>query len=80
MARPRLSKPQKELAAIIETEGGTIIDIRKGGNHLAVDYTFDHRHFFTQHIPHSTSLSPRWSKNFRAAVRQSKRPTTENPQ
>lgn len=76
----KLTKPQKELAAIIETEGGTIVDVRKGGPHLKVDYTFDHKHFFTQHIPYSSTLDRRWFCNFRRDVRKSKRSITENSQ
>lgn len=75
MARNRLTKPQKTLAAIIESEGGTIVDFRTGGSHLKVDYTFDHRHFFTQTMPYSSAIDRRWEANFRRDIRRSKNPT-----
>lgn len=73
MSRLKLTKPQKTLTAIIESEGGTIVDLRKGSNHLQCDYTFDHRHFFTQYLPYGDSLTRRWEHNFRSTVRKTKR-------
>lgn len=79
MQQPKLTKPQKELVAIIENEGGKVVDYKKGGNHLKVDYTFDDRHFFTQYIPFSSSLDRHWATTFRATVRRAKRQFTKDP-
>jgi hypothetical protein len=79
MSQLRLGKPQKALIAIIETEGGQILSTNKGGDHIAVDYTFDGRNTFTQRIPYgSKSVDQRWSLNFRTVVRKSKRQHLEN--
>ena len=79
MSRPRLGKPQKQLVAIIEAEGGTVLASRKGANHIALDFTFDKNHVLTQHIPYGTSMSPRWASNFRSEVRKCKRKLLETP-
>ena len=71
MAR-KLTKVQKVLVAIIESEGGRVIDTRQKTNHVACDYTFDGHHVFTQHMPRGGSVENRWEKNFRAAVRRAK--------
>ena len=68
----KLTKLQKVLTAIIETEGGRVLAVRNGTNHLACDYTFDNIHTFTQHAPRGGSVEHRWEKNFRAAVRRTK--------
>jgi hypothetical protein len=74
MGRLKIGKPVKELIAIIEAEGATIMGTRHGPNHIHVDYTFDHHLVHTQHLPRSGSHTgdARWSRNFRAAVRKTK--------
>ena len=72
MSRPRLGKPQKQLVAIIETEGGKVMAVRNDGIHIKVDFTFDKHHVFTQYLPHGKTSGGRWEKNFRAAVRRQK--------
>ena len=72
MSRPRLGKPQKQLVAIIETEGGTVVATRNKGVHIEVDFTFDRHQVFTQYLPHGKISGGRWEKNFRAAVRKQK--------
>ena len=79
MSQLKLTKPQRELVDLIEKEGGKIVDYKKGGNHLKVDFTFDDRHFFTQYIPFSSSLDRHWATTFRATVRRMKRQSTGNP-
>lgn len=73
MARSKLTKVQQLLTAIIKEEGGEVVDVRKGGNHLKIDYTFDHAHFFTTHAPHSMAIPPRWMYNFRSEIRKNKK-------
>lgn len=72
MSRLKLGKPAKTLLAVIESEGATIIDKRKGGNHLQVDYTFDHQHFFTASLPFGTGMSQRWATQLRQQLRRNK--------
>lgn len=72
MSRPKLGKPQKQLVAIIETEGGKILTTRNKGIHIEIDFTFDSHHVFTQYLPHGKISGGRWEKNFRAAVRKQK--------
>ncbi len=72
MSRPKLGKPQKQLVAIIETEGGNILTTRNKGIHIETDFTFDGHHVFTQYLPHGKISGGRWEKNFRAAVRKQK--------
>lgn len=79
MSRPTLGKPQKQLIAIIEAEGGEILTCRKGANHIALDFTFDNHHIFTQQIPYGSNLSNRWANNFRSEVRKCKRKLLEGP-
>ena len=80
MSKPKLSKHQKRLVAIIEDEGGRIVGLRTGANHFKVDYTFDDRHFFTQHVPYGApTAGSRWDKNFRAAVRKTRRQLETSP-
>lgn len=66
----KLTKPQKVLAAIIESEGATILAFRKKTNHLVVDFTWDHQSIHTQTLPFGAPVGARWEKNFRAAVRR----------
>lgn len=72
MSRLKLGKPAKALLAVIESEGATILDKRKGGNHLLVDYTFDHRHHFTTTLPYGSSMSQRWASNLRSTLKKQK--------
>ena len=72
MSALRLTKPQKTLTAIIESEGAEVTGFRKGANHLKVDFTFDGVHMHTQHLPYGETTSTRWEKNFRAAIRRTK--------
>ena len=72
MSKPRLTKPQKTLAAIIESEGGKILSFTAGGSLLKCDYTFDDTHVFTQHLPPAANLDRRWILNFRSAIRKTK--------
>lgn len=69
----KVTKVQKTLTAIIETEGGTVLGVREGANHQRIDYTFDHHQVHTQTLPRGTSVEHRWEMNFRSAVRKSKR-------
>lgn len=72
MSRPTLGKPQKQLIAIIECEGGEVLAIRNDGRHITVDFTFDKHHVFTQFLPHGRISGGRWEMNFRSAVRKQK--------
>lgn len=72
MSRLKLGKPAKTLIAVIESEGATIVDKRKGGNHLLVDYTFDHQHFFTTTLPYGSDMSQRWAIQLRQQLRRNK--------
>lgn len=72
MSRPTLGKPQKQLVAIIETEGGKMLAYRNKGKHIECDFTFDQHHVFTQYLPHGKISGGRWEQNFRATVRKQK--------
>lgn len=72
MTTRKLTKPQKVLAAIIESEGAKITAFRKATKHLKVDFTFDNQSFHTQTLPFGDPIGARWEKNFRAAVRRCK--------
>jgi hypothetical protein len=73
MSRVKLTKPQKTLTAIIESEGAKILSYERGGAHLKCDYTFDGTHVFTQFLPYGQgSIDQRWSRNFRSSVRKNK--------
>lgn len=72
MSKPRLTKPQKTLAAVIESEGARILSFTAGGSMLKCDYTFDDINVFTQHLPPAAKLDRRWLLNFRSNVRKSK--------
>jgi hypothetical protein len=73
MTTRKLTKPQKTLAAIIETEGATILAFRKATKHLKVDFTFDQgQSVHTQTLPYGDPIGSRWEANFRAAVRRCK--------
>ncbi len=70
----QLTKPQKTLAAIIESEGGRVMSFKRGSNHLQCDYTFDNSQVFTASLPYGTkSPDRRWLLNFRISIRKSKR-------
>lgn len=69
----RANKVVRQLLAIIEGEGATILDTEQRKNHMSVSYTFDGHHSFTQTLPRHGSMSDvRWEKNFRAAIRRNK--------
>lgn len=72
MSQLKLTKPQKTLTAIIESEGGQVTGFRKGANHLKVDFTHDGVHMHTQLLPYGEITGTRWLQNFRAAVRRTK--------
>ena len=72
MSRPTLGKPQKQLIAIIECEGGRVLAKRNKGVHIEVDFVFDDHHVFTQYLPHGKISGGRWEQNFRATVRKQK--------
>lgn len=72
MSRLKLGKPAKTLIAVIESEGAKILDKRKGGNHLLVDYTFDGQHFFTATLPYGSDMSQRWAIQLRQQLRRNK--------
>lgn len=71
----KLTKPQKALAAMIESEGGKILSFKRGRSHLQCDYTFDDTHAFTASLSYGSnkSVDRRWLLNFRAEVRKNKR-------
>ena len=69
----KLTKLQKVLTAIIETEGGRVLAVRNGTNHKLVDFTFDGHYTHTQTLPNGNSVERRWEMNFRSAVRKTKR-------
>lgn len=69
----RLNRVQQRLLDILKAEGAEVVDVRRGGRHIHVDYTFDHKHFFTQYLPYGNNPPPaRWEKNFRAAIRRNR--------
>ena len=72
MSRPKLGKPQKQLVANIETEGGKVLSVNNKGIHITIDYSFDSHQVHTQYLPHGKISGGRWEKNFRAAVRKQK--------
>lgn len=75
----KLTKPQKTLTAVIESEGGRILSFERGANHLGCDYTFDGKQVFTQRLPYgSKEIEQRWLRNFRSIVRKTKPSTLEN--
>lgn len=71
----KLTKPQKALTAMIESEGARILSFERGSNHLQCSYTFDDTHAFTASLPYGAnkSVDRRWLLNFRAEVRKNKR-------
>lgn len=68
----KLTKIQKAMVAIIESEGGRILDTRQGAKHKRIDYTFDGVHTHTQTLPNGKSVEHRWERNFRSAIRKTK--------
>lgn len=74
MAKFTLTKPQKTMAAIIESEGGTILSFERGGNHVQCSFTFDDTHVFTQSMPYGPKeIERRTLMNFRSTIRKTKR-------
>lgn len=74
----RLTKPQKTLVAVIESEGGQILASQPYKAGVKVDYTFDTTHVFSQYLPAGADLNRRWLQNFRSEVRKTRK-TTEAP-
>ena len=68
----KLTKVQKAMTAIIETEGGRILEVRQGSKHKQISYTFDGVHTHTQTLPSGNSVDYRWERNFRSAIRKTK--------
>ena len=66
------SKACRTLLAVIEGEGGRVLDIQHNTNHMRVAYTFNGHETFTQTLPRHQSVGDRWEKNFRAAIRRTK--------
>lgn len=79
MSTIRLTKPQKTLVAIMESEGARILSIERGGCHSQVSFTFDDTHVFTQSLPYGAKeVDRRWAMNFRCNIRKTKRQLLEN--
>lgn len=80
MPKLKLTKPQKVLAAIIESEGGRLLAFHRSNKAgLKVDFTFGaSHHVFTQTLPPADNHDRRWLLNFRSNVRKARR-QTENP-
>lgn len=79
MSTIRLTKPQKTLTAIIESEGARILSLERGGNHIQCSFTFDDNHVFTQSLPYGAKeVDRRWTMNFRSTIRKTKRQLLEN--
>lgn len=72
MSRFVLRKAQRDIVNTIKAEGATIKGIRQAATHAKVDYTFDHKLFFTATMPHGTSLNPRWLTSLRATLHKQK--------
>jgi len=71
MSRLKLGKPAKTLIAVIESEGGKILDKRKGGSHLLVDYQLGN-HVFTTTLPYGSAMSQRWATQLRSTIKKQK--------
>lgn len=68
-----LNRKSRELIAVIEGEGATILHISHCKAHTKVRYAFGDGPPIMQTLPRgAASLSPRWVRNFTSVIRKSK--------
>jgi hypothetical protein len=71
MSKIKLNRRAKDLIDVIKGEGATVGNVDNRSKHLAIEYTFDNVHFFTQTLPYGSSpADPRELKNLRAQLRR----------